>query len=84
MSTSDFISVIFFPLFFVSAVVWLCCVLFFRNKIPQGRFIRTPFLLAKQGGLFGWVGAISSGGLILSLLIVIVIQFLGFFGAGSR
>jgi len=79
MTASDFTIDVLFPVFFLSAVVWLCCILFFRNHLPEGRFICAPFAMAKKGGLLGWIGALSSGGLILCFVIIALMQFLSFF-----
>ena len=32
-----------------------------------------------KGGLLGWIGALSSGGLILCFVIIALMQFLSFF-----
>ncbi len=74
MSEQDLLTELFFPAFFVSAIAWVCFLLFLRRHVPQGPMIRMPWLLAKRGGFIGWYGALSSGALILCGVVAILGQ----------
>jgi len=74
MTVDEFLDYVVFPIFFLSSIVWLGCIVFFRSQIPQAALVKAPLILARRGGVFGWVGALSSGGLILSFLLLAALE----------